>query len=361
MPGEDYLNIGMMSLWNAANGPSIHAEFIGREWIKRGHSLVVFSASKHPDFRPTQQEDEGFIVRHFDVSEVLPVTKADSFDQTPLLEEDYEVFVAQNVERLPTRELLEVFPKIRKKAITVMVVHEGSPPKDPLYYKFNWDAIVCFDQRYRDFLTSFFPKEVIHIIPYPCHPLKLGDREESRRRLRLPLDEKIIFSFGFRSEDIMSVLPALEDVNKKYDLRYLVIINPGGKVDPLRKVEKKYDFMDLKTKAVSINELYEYLHASDVFLVHKESSKHKAVISSTICQTLGSGCPILFHDSNFVEFHKDEIVKYGNFDELKAKLNELLNQKFDVEKIKPYLSERSAGRVAEKFIQLFEDVRGEDD
>ena len=43
---------------------------------------------------------------------------------------------------------------------------------------------------------------------------------------------------------------------------------------------------------------------------------------------------------------------------MKDKLNELLNQKFDVEKIKPYLSERSAGRVAENFIQLFEDVRG---
>ncbi|MBA7514127.1 hypothetical protein ES705_06151 [subsurface metagenome] len=51
------MKIGMMSLWNAANGPSIHAEFIGREWIKRGHSLVVFSARKHPDFRPTQQEE----------------------------------------------------------------------------------------------------------------------------------------------------------------------------------------------------------------------------------------------------------------------------------------------------------------
>lgn len=350
------MKIGMMSLWNAANGPSIHAEFIGREWIKDGHSLVVFSARKHPDFRPTQQEDEDFVIRHFDVSEIFPTTKVDSFEPTPLLEEDYEVFVAQNVERHPTKELMDVFPKIREKAITVQVVHEGSPPKDPLFYKFNWDAIVCFDQRYRDFLVRFFPKEIIHIIPYPCHPLKLGDKKEARRKLGLPLDEKIVFSFGF-STDIMPILPTLEDVDKKYNLRYLIIVNPGGKVDALREVEKRYNFVDPKIKAVSIDELYTYLHASDVLLIHKESSRYKAVISSTVCQTLGSGCPILFHDSNYVELHGNEIVKYRGLDDMKLKLVDLFDGKFDVEKIKSYLRENNASRVADRFIQLFEKVR----
>nr|CBH37237.1 hypothetical protein BSM_07140 [uncultured archaeon] len=145
------MKIGMMSLWNAANGPSIHAEFIGREWIKREHSLVVFSTRKHPDFRPTQQEDEDFVFRHFDVSEVFPLTKADSFD----------------------------------------------------------------------------------------------------------------------------------------------------------------NFVDLKIKAVSINELYTYLHATDELLIHKEFPRYKAVISSTVGQTLGSGCPILFHDLNYVELHGNEIANKG--------------------------------------------------
>ena len=191
------MKIGMMSLWNAANGPSIHAEFIGREWIKREHSLVVFSAHKHPDFRPTQQENEDFVFRHFDVSEVFPRTKADSFD----------------------------------------------------------------------------------------------------------------------------------------------------------------NFVDLKIKAVSINELYTYLHASDVLLIHKESSRYKAVISSTVCQTLGSGCPILFRDSNYVELHGNEIVKYRDLDDMELKLVDLFDGKFDVEKIKSYLRENNASRVADRFIQLFEKVR----
>ncbi|MQY54442.1 MAG: hypothetical protein GH149_04015 [Methanosarcinales archaeon] len=262
------------------------------------------------------------------------------------------------MERLPTKELLDVFPKIREKAITVQVVHEGFPPKDPLFYKFNWDAIVCFDQRYRDFLVRFFPKEIIHIIPYPCHPLKPGDKKEARRKLGLPLDDKIVFSFGF-STDIMPVLPTLEDVDKKYNLRYLIIVNPGGKVDALHEVEQRYNFVDLKIKAVSINELYTYLHASDVLLIHKESPRYKAVISSTVCQTLGSGCPILFHDSNYVELHGNEIVKYRDIDDMKLKLADLFDGKFDVEKTKSYLRENNASRVADRFIQLFEKVREE--
>ncbi|MBU4509610.1 hypothetical protein KJ830_01045 [bacterium] len=54
------MKIGMMCLWNAANGPSIHAELLGRAWVKLGHQLKIFSARKHPDARPTFQEDEDF-------------------------------------------------------------------------------------------------------------------------------------------------------------------------------------------------------------------------------------------------------------------------------------------------------------
>jgi hypothetical protein len=95
------MKIGMMCLWNAANGPSIHAELLGRAWVKLGHQLRIFSAKKHPDARPTLQKDEDFVIRHFSVDEVVPVTRATYFDPSPLLSEEYEVFVAQNVERLP--------------------------------------------------------------------------------------------------------------------------------------------------------------------------------------------------------------------------------------------------------------------
>jgi glycosyltransferase involved in cell wall biosynthesis len=350
------MKIGMMCLWNAANGPSIHAELVGRAWVTLGHRLRVFSATKHPDARPTFQEDEGFVIRHFTVDEIIPFTRAASFDPTPLLGEEYEVFVAQNVERLPADRLLEVFPEIQERALTVQVVHEGKAPEDPLYYKFDWDAIVCFDQRYKDFLVKSFPAEKIHMIPYPCHPLEVGHKGEARKRLGLPPDEKIVFSFGFRPKDVIPVLDALKDVDVEYPLRYVIIANPESDVRELRDAERKYDFIDLQVKPIPLDELYAYLHASDTLLIHRESSpKYKAVLSSSVCQVLGSGCPILFHESNYVELHGNEILKYRDFGDMKAKLIDLFQGKFNLGTVKAFLEDHNAERIGERFVRLFQE------
>lgn len=351
------MKIGMMCLWNAANGPSIHAELVGRAWVELGYQLKVFSAKRHPDARPTLQKDENFVVRHFSVDEVIPVTRATYFDPSPLLNEEYEVFIAQNVERLPAQRLLEVFPIIRERAIIVQVVHEGKAPEDPLYYRFDWDAIVCFDQRYKDYLVKFFPAEKIRMIPYPYHPLRPGDKGEARKKLGLSPDEKIVFSFGFRPKDIASVLPTLKDVAEEYPLRYVIIANPESDVDELRKAKEEYNFVDLEVKPLPLDELYTYLHAADVLLVHRESSqKYKAVVSSSVCQVLGSGCPILFHESNYVELCGDEIVKYRDLEDMKGKLVDLFQDEFDLSRIEAFLEDHKAEGIAERFIQLFKEL-----
>lgn len=351
------MKIAMMSLWNAANGPSIHAELVGRAWLKLGHRLRVFSPKKHPDARPTFQEDEDFVIRHFSVDEVTPVTRASWFDPSPLLNEEYEVFVAQNVERLPAEKLRELFPKIKERAVTVQIVHEGKAPDDPLYYQLDWDAIVCFDHRYKDYLAKSFPIEKIHMIPYPYHPLEQGDKEKARKGLGLPLDKKIVFSFGFRPKEIVSVLPALKDLANEHPLRYVVIANPESDTGELYEAKQKYDFIDLQVKPLPLDELYTYLHAADALLIHRESSqKYKAVLSSTVCQVLGSGCPILFHESNYVELYGDEIVKYRDFEEMKTKLVDLFRNKFDPGEIEAFLQGHKAERVAQRFIQLFENL-----
>jgi len=241
--------------------------------------------------------------------------------------------------------------------VTVQVVHEGKAPEDPLYYAFDWDAIVCFDQRYKDYLGRSFPVEKIRMIPYPYHPLKPGDKGKARKKMGLPPDEKIVFSFGFRPKDIASVLPALGDVAGEYPLRYVIIANPESDVDELRKAQEEYNFIDLEVKPLPLDELYTYLHASDALLIHRESSqKYKAVVSSSVCQTLGSGCPILFHESNYVELHGDEIEKYRDFEDMKAKLIDLFQGKFDPGRIEAFLEEHKAERIAERFIQLFEEL-----
>ena len=351
------MKIGMMCLWNAANGSSIHAEFIGRAWVKMGHQLRVFSATKHPDARPTDQEDEDYLIRHFRVDQIVPYTRAVAFDPSPLLEQEYDVFVAQNVERLPAEELAEVFPEIKKKAVTVMVVHEGKAPEDPLYYEFEWDALVAFDERYREYLVKFFPVERIHLIPYPCHSLRLGNKRRAREKLALAQDERIVFSFGFRPSEAEAVLPALEEVAREYPLKYVVIANPGSELGSLPKAAEKFGLLDFRVRTLPLEELYMYLHASDALLIHRESSaKYRAVLSSTVCQVLGSGCPILFHESNYGEYHGNEIVKYRDFDDMKKKLVDLFHGRFDIEKVRTFLEDHDAEVIAGRFVRLFEQL-----
>jgi hypothetical protein len=351
------MKIGMMCLWNAANGPSIHAELVGRAWVKMGHQLRVFSAAEHPDARPTDQRDEGYVIRHFRVDHVVPNTRASTFDPLPLLEEDYDVFVAQNVERLPAERLLRIFGEIKKKAVTVAVVHEGKAPEDPLYYDFEWDALVGFDERYKEYLVKSFPVEKIHLVPYPFHSLKLGNKRQARENLGFKQDERIVFSFGFRPSEVGAVLPALGEVAKKYPLKYVVIANPGSELGKLTKDVEKYEFLELRVRPLPLEELYTYLHASDVLLIHRESStKGAAVVSSTVCQVLGSGCPILFHDSNYVEHHGEEIVKYQDLEDMKSKLVDLFHHPFDTKRIETFLESHDAQAIARRFVRLFEEL-----
>lgn len=347
------MKIAFMSLWNAANGPSIHAELIGREFIRMGHEVVVFSAIEHPDARPTNQVDEEFVIRHFSVDKVNPFTRAYFFDPNPLVDIEYDFFIAENVERLPTLELYQLYPLIKKKSKTIMVVHEGGPPKDPLYYMFDWDAIICFDERYLSFIQKYFPREKIFIIPYPCHPYSPGDKKKARMELGLPLDQKILFSYGFRARDIMKIIPAIKELTKKYSIRYIIFVNPKSEYNELIRISEKFRFIDLKIEALPKDLLYKYLHASDALLFYRESSHYNAVLSSSVCLTLGAGCPVLFNECNFVEKHGNEIIKYKDIDDLVSKLKMVFEGEFDISNVINFLSKRDSRVIAEEFISLF--------
>ncbi len=76
------------------------------------------------------------------------------------------------------------------------------------------------------------------MIPYPYRQIELGGKGDAKKKLEFPLDKKIVFSFGFRPKEIVSVLPALKDVDKEYSLRYVIIAKPEREVDELREAQK---------------------------------------------------------------------------------------------------------------------------
>jgi len=342
------MKIGMMSAWNLDAGPSLHAELIGREWVRMGHNLSVYSFLPS-DFHGTTfvGRDEPYVSRCFRTRKGL--------DPRPILKSHLDVFVVQDLGMLPKDELGKIFHHIKNKAKTVNIIHDAELSSEASFYQFDWDAMVCFDERYRSFLREVFPEEKIRIIPYPCRAVSKGDKKEARRKLGLSLDERILLIFGQHVKDDLELLPTISTLGKRYHILLLVVsIHSPSQIAALN-VE-----VEIRSEAPEIAVLYDYLHAADALILHRKAER-KAVVSSTAYQCLGSGCPIIAYDSPFFDTFKDEILKYRTSDEFEANLVEAFEEgekfKTTVRAAEEYAQKNSAEKIAAKYIELFEELQ----
>lgn len=346
------MKIAMMSAWNQTSGVSIHAELVGEEWVKGGRELKVFSFLED-DFHGACLigVDQEYVIRCFGTP-----GRTNYLNPIPFLKEDYDFFVVQDLGMLPKDKLAKIFPHIHRKAKTILVVHASKLPDDPSFFQFDWDAIVCFDPRYQDFLKQVYPEERIHIIPFPCHRWLEGDKEEARRSLALPSDKKIVFAFGqkWRHMNAPDTVGALNELSHECPIK-LVILSGAQRVFG-------FEGLDCETRKEVLEhpKIYDYLHAADVTIFGKHSIPGAAVLSSTIHLCLGSGCPILVRDSNFFDFIHDEVFKYRDVEEFKQKLAHIFQGSVEVEErrraAKRYCEANSAEKVAQRFIELFESL-----
>jgi len=344
------MKIAMMTAWNEDSGVSIHAELIGREWVKMGHDLKVFSFFTH-DFHGTAivGKDEDYVVRCFTTSGA----KSPYLDPRPILEADFEIFVTQDLGMLPKDCLGKIFLHIQKKASALTVIHDNGPSPDPSFYQFDWDRIVCFDHRYEEFLKKCHPEEKICLIPFPCMPLRRGDKKAAREKLGLPQDKKIILIFGQRLKEHITIIPLIRELTSHFPCLLLIISQKD--IDLLKGLEVVD--MEIRQESPSIERLYNYLHASDVLIIHR-SPCNGVVVSSTAYQCLGSGCPILASNTNFFETMKDVVVTYSDFEEFKVNLMDILTEgekyKASQSALEAFLELNSAEAIARQYIDLFE-------
>ncbi len=352
------MKIGMISAWNTDSGASIHAELVGREWVRLGHQLKVFTFYDYA-FHGSQitAEDEDYIVRCFTVSGYKP----NELNPIPILTSDCEIFVVQDLGMLPNDLLGKIYWMIKQKSKTVNVIHDGELSTNPSFYQFEWDGIVCFDERYKNFIARAYNIDKIHIIPYPCFPINYGNKREKREKLLLPDDRKIIFSFGPAARHIIELYPCIDELSKEYPVLLLINTTDERSVQFFKEKSREVKFkIEIREKVLDSNQLYDYLHASDLLLYNKKSADH-IVVASTIFQCLGSGCPIVARDSNYVEFFDKEVLKYKDFDEFKEKVKVVFNEGKEFKEVERYAEEyvkkNSGTEVAKKFINLFEEIK----
>jgi len=349
----------MMTRWNVPSGQSSHAEPVGRAWMDMGYKIVVFA----PDGLDTHllyHEDEPFVHRCF-VQDVWGQRDSSRyfFDPTPYLREDYDVFVMEMAYLMPMPEMLEIFPHIKKKAKTVLVVHETGLPSDPNWYKFDWDAMVCFDTRYKAFMAEAFPEEKIVIIPFPCHPPLHGNKKEARLRLGLPLDKKIVFAYGFNIvHNYIELFPVMERLSQDYPALLFLLAHH----DP-KELKSEPEFLLLKEEMPTDAKLYTYLHACDAYVYFGGNGfKIQGVgVSSSVATCLGAGRPILVPSyCNLFDLSGKEVIKYGDHQELEQRLRDIFEGKEYVNEslraAEEYAAKNSGFEIAKQFIALFNRV-----
>ncbi|MBI4723299.1 MAG: hypothetical protein HY769_09970 [Candidatus Stahlbacteria bacterium] len=351
------MKIGMMGGWNTDSGASFHTELVGRAWVEQGHNLKVFSFFDYA-FHGTQitGRDENYVSRCFTVDGFQPA----NFDPIPFLTTDYEVFVAQDLGMLPKDSLGKIFHRIKNKAITINVIHDGKLSQNPSFYQFDWDVIVCFDNRYRDFLIKAYEPSRVHIIPYPCCPWQPGNKQAARSKLGLPQDKKIIYGFGPASEYIAELIDPIIELSKEYPIMLLITAKKDNVVEKFKALQSEGIIdIELREESLPISTLYDYLYAADVLVFNKPAAGH-VVVSSTAFQCMGSGCPIVARSSDYVEYYHNELIGYSNFDEFKSALRSIFNEDADfqstIRAAEEYVNKNSAQEIGKKFIKLFEAI-----
>ena len=345
--GDHKMKIAIMAAWNTNSGVAMHAEPIGKAFRKMGHTIKVFSFLK-TDFHGEgiTGKDESYVTRCFGTR-----TKTNALDARPLLEEDYDILLVEDIGMLPVDKLANIFQVLKKKSKVIHVVHENKICPHSWFYQFDWDKVVYFDQR-QAFLKKVYP-DAVHI-PFPCYPVRSGSKKEARKRLNLPQNKHIIYSFGIRGYH-----------------SYYLDLPPKLKKNSvlLHMIPKNYQMLEELTPekwriirrhdALTTKNFDEYLFAADAVILHKFTSRFHAVISSTVYQAMGTGCPIFVPKrSDFFHDWNKEVVHYRDISALNKQLSDFLKSEKKKKTLKKeaekFVKSHSPEKIAQQFIEVFE-------
>lgn len=339
------MHIAMMTAWNTDSGVAVHAEPLGKAWLKLGHKLTIFT-HREDDYHGEgfTGEDEDYVIRCFGTQ------KTNFLDPRPILTADFDVLVVQDLRMLPVENFSKIFPLIKRRARTVHVVHENKLPKESWFYQFDWDGVVYFDER-QDFLKDVYPHA--KFIPFPCFPVRRGDKKETRKKLDLPLDKKIIYCFCHRGYE-----PFLRDLRNDLKEKAILLFVVPKNYQMVEKEETPPWMIIREEEALSKERFDDYLFASDFTILHKFQSLYLGVVSSTAFQALGAGCPILVPSrSDYFRPLQNEILHYTDVSDLNNILVDLLNDQAKymeiVDAAYGFVSMNSPEVIAERFIDFF--------
>jgi hypothetical protein len=129
----------------------------------------------------------------------------------------------------------------------------------------------------------------------------------------------------------------------------------------LEEASPPYWMIIRKEDVLSRERFDDYLFSSDAAIFHKFQSRYHAVVSSTVFQALGCGCLIFVPaQSDFFYPLKNEVIRYGDMEELDKKLLALVTDENAFQAVKDaadgFVLMNSPDRIAKRYIELFTEV-----
>ena len=365
---ESISGIAVMGSWNTDGGVSRHTTPIVEYLRSQGYRVKVFTHYKEtPHGVPLDVEDEDFVTRCY-TTEGKRIPGFESFDPDPLLNviehEGYNIFLAEDLGMLPMKELLEVFPRIKKNAKAILLNHDNEPkPSNSLFWKFDWDAVINFLPQQNDFMLEHYPSDRVYLTSFPCYPILSIDRRESCKDLDLPEDKKIILTFG--EYDFIAPFAALYKLREEDPSTYLVaLVYTESMKDALQKTlkEKGYDkgYDEIRVERSSWQRRARYVSASRLIILDKGKGMmgKGAILSSTAFQVMGWGTPILARDSHWFDVFENAISRYTSDEELieeaKLLLRESRVRKRCLSHARAFAYAHSPERISTQILQVFE-------
>lgn len=169
-----------------------------------------------------------------------------------------------------------------------------------------------------------------------------------------------VLLFGQAAEHALNTSVVLDRLVDRYDICLILLTEVEKVLGEFRRIQKrvKFDFKVVE-RSPDMELLYKYLYASDCMVYNKHSSA-VTVVGSSIFQCLGSKCPILARESNYVESFGREVIKHGLYYDLEENFIDVFDKgrKYQIQQraVEEYLEDNAAEPTAEKFIKLFEDL-----
>ena len=332
---------------------SLHAELVGRELLKRSHTIKVFAPYLQSAGRwwhhKLIREDEDFVERIY--SELSPDGEEGHLDVDKVLKEDFDFLLVESYEKMPYRDTEQLIKKLKEKGIpSLAVIHEGTA-EDIKYDLSLFDAVVVFDGRYREeVIAGKVPEEKVYEIPYPCLP-------PVERERKFADDGRIVFfSFGRQPiEEYEDFVAALREIHKRFSNIVYRVVRAG------QLLEVSDPWIVQEERILDIDEIYRYLLSSDFHLLPKGNTR-RVVVSSTFYQTVGSLCITVSRDSRFFETHKREgsIILYEDRGDLVVKLTKAIEDETFREEVRrsayKLALHNSVKRITDRFEELINSI-----